>query len=406
MKIIKIETIKLEQHPRNLWIRIHTDEGIIGLGETNPKVKPVESMIHDVCSEILIGKDPRNIEQIWSLFYQAFNHHGYSGTEMRALSGIDIALWDILGKSVGQPIYRLLGGASREKINVYNTCVGYLSNNDRDRFLTEPEKLAEELMKQGIFTMKVWPFDELSRDFQGNYISPDLIKKGVEPFRRIRKAFGNQMELALEGHGRWNVTSAVRIVQELEEYGLLWSEDLIRPDNVEGLLELKQSSKIPLAASERLFTRYQYRHLVEKRAADIVIADIAWTGGITEAKKIAQLADTYQLPFAPHNCGGPVLHAATAHLCYNIPNLWMMETVRAFTDTHFDEIATNVPAVSNGFLTPNDLPGLGVELRSEIFNRSDISIRVTDTTDINGSEKQVYTMSNTGDPWKTVSSKA
>jgi galactonate dehydratase len=147
MHITKIETIKIRQHPRNLWIRIHTDEGIVGLGETNPKVGPVESMIHDVCAELLLGKDPRDIEQIWSTFYLAFNHHGYAGTEMRAISGIDIALWDILGKAAGLPVYRLLGGAARDKIKIYNTCVGYMTNNDRDRFLNEPEKLAEDLME-------------------------------------------------------------------------------------------------------------------------------------------------------------------------------------------------------------------------------------------------------------------
>ena len=404
MRISKIETLMLKEHPRNVWVRIHTDEGVVGLGETNAKPAPVSSMIHDVCAELLIGKDPRNIDQIWSSMYQIFNHHGYSGTEMRALSAIDIALWDILGKVSGQPIYRLLGGASRDRIKVYNTCVGYMGNNDRDRFLGEPEKLAEELLGKGISVMKIWPFDELSRDYQGQYISPEHLKKGLEPFRKIRQAFGEEMEFALEGHGRWNLTSAIRIAQALQEYNPLWVEELLPPDNVEAMIQLKNATITPIAASERIFTRFGYRSFLEKGATDVVIADPAWTGGISETKKIATLAETYQLPFAPHNCGGPVLHVAAAHLCYNIPNLWMMETVRAFYETYFDHIITNAPQVKDGYTQPPEGPGLGVELRPEVFERQDLISRVTEEV-ATGGEKQVYTTSSVGDPWKTGASK-
>ncbi|GKV65913.1 MULTISPECIES: mandelate racemase/muconate lactonizing enzyme family protein [unclassified Sporosarcina] len=405
MIITKVETIKLKEHPRNLWIRIYTDEGIVGLGETNPKIGPVESMIHDVCAELLLGQNPLEIEKIWNDFYLAFNHHGYAGTEMRALSGIDIALWDILGKVAGLPVYRLLGGASREKIKVYNTCVGYMSNNDRDRFLTEPEKLAEELLSQGITVMKIWPFDELSREHGGQYISPDLLRKGIEPIQRIRKSLGSEMEIALEGHGRWNLPSAKRVLRSLEEYDLLWSEDLIRPDRIQNLKELKNETSIPVAASERLFTRFEYSQLMEEQAADIIIADIAWSGGISEVKKIANQAEIYQLPFAPHNCGGPVLHAATAHLCYNIPNLWMMETVRSFIDTHFNDIASGIPKVIDGYLKPSDKPGLGIELRPTVLERDDVLVRVSHSSNTDASEKKVYITSSSGDPWKTSASK-
>ncbi|MDQ0338109.1 L-alanine-DL-glutamate epimerase-like enolase superfamily enzyme [Caldalkalibacillus uzonensis] len=392
MRITKIETLQLKEHPRELWVQIHTDEGIVGLGETNAKPAPVQELIHSLCAELLLGQDPRNIDHIWHTFYRVFNHHGSSGAEMRALSAIDIALWDILGKVLGQPVYRLLGGASREKIKVYNTCVGYMRYNDRDRFLKEPEKLAEELLKKGISVMKIWPFDELSRDFQGNYISPKLIEKGIEPFRKIRKAFGNEIELALEGHGRWNLTSAIRIAKALEEYKLLWLEDLMPVNNVKTIVKLKESTTIPIAASERLFTRYEYNDLLQEPAADIVIADPAWAGGISEVKKIASLADIAGLPFAPHNCGGPVLHAVCTHICYNIPNLCY--------ETYYSEIVTNAPLVVNGYIKPPQEPGLGVELRPEVFSRSDLVYRVTERVSTSG-EKQVYNISGDGDPWKT-----
>ncbi|MBP1933681.1 mandelate racemase/muconate lactonizing enzyme family protein [Ammoniphilus resinae] len=400
MRITKVETIQLKQHPRELILRIHTNEGIIGLGETNAKPDPVREMIHSVCAEILLGEDPRNIDKIWSTFYRVFNHHGFTGTEMRALSAIDIALWDILGKVFNQPIYRLLGGASRDKINVYNTCVGYMSNNDRDRFMTEPEKLAEELLKKGITNLKIWPFDELSKNYQGNYISPELMRKGIEPFRKIREAFGDQVGVALEGHGRWNLTSAIQIAKGLEEYKPLWLEDLVTIDNLDKLVKLKESTETPIGASERLFTRYGYQGLLEKGGADIVIADPAWTGGISEVKKIAAFAEVYGLPFAPHNCGGPILHVVNTHLCYNLPNLWMMETVRAFYETYYSDIITEVPEIIDGFICPPEGPGLGVELRPEVLQRSDLIYRVTDQNAGDG-EIKVYNTSGQGDPWKT-----
>lgn len=399
MKITKIETFRFKQHPRELIVQIHTDEGVVGLGETNAKPAPVEEMIHSICADMLLGQDPRNIELIWSNFYRSFNHHGCSGTEMRALSAIDIALWDILGKLAGQPVYRLLGGASRDKVKVYNTCVGYMNNNDRDRFITEPEKLAEELLEKGITVMKIWPFDELSSEFQGHYITNEMIKKGIEPFRRIRKAFGEEIELALEGHGRWNLTCATRIAQELEEYRLLWLEDITPVNNPDTLVKLKNSTNIPIAASERLFTRYEYHQVLEKGGADIVIADPAWTGGITEVKKIASLTEVYGLPFAPHNCGGPILHTVNAHLCYNVPNLWMMETVRAFYDTYYSDIITNVPQVVNGYICPPEGAGLGVELKPEVYKRSDLIYRVSEQSAGDG-ENKVYNTSGVGDPWK------
>ncbi|MBB6448676.1 L-alanine-DL-glutamate epimerase-like enolase superfamily enzyme [Geomicrobium halophilum] len=225
-------------------------------------------MIHSVCADLLMRGGPRNIEHIWFKLFRIFNHHGYAGTEMRALSAIDIALWDILGKISNLPVYRLLGGACRDEIKVYNTCVGYIDNDDRNKFMTEPEKLAEELLEKGIRVMKIWPFDELSADFQGQYIYPEMIKKGIEPFRKIRNHFGNEIELALEGHGRWNLPSAIRIAQELEELNLLWLEDMMPVTNVETIKQLKDAVNTPIGASERLFTRYQYQSLLNIYGAD------------------------------------------------------------------------------------------------------------------------------------------
>ncbi|WP_051302455.1 mandelate racemase/muconate lactonizing enzyme family protein [Salibacterium aidingense] len=399
MYITKIESYRMTGHPRELLVQIHTNEGITGLGETNAKPSPVQEMIHTIGADLLLGRNPLDIEAIWSSFYQTFNHHGSSGSEMRALSAIDIALWDILGKVSHLPLYRLLGGASRKKVQVYNTCVGYLNNKDRDRFINEPETLAEEFLEKGINTLKIWPYDELSKEYQGNYISPSSVKKGAEPFRKIKNAFGGDIELALEGHGRWNLPSAIRIAEELQPYQVCWLEDLTLVDNLETIKKLKQSTTLPVAASERLFTRFEYDQLLKTGAADIVIADPAWTGGISEVKKISAMTEVQHLPFAPHNCGGPVLHSVNTHICCNIPNLWMMETVRAFYETYYTEVVTEIPEVKQGYIQPLEKPGHGIELRKEFFQRPDLVQRVSETKEADG-EQQVYNTSGTGDPWK------
>lgn len=403
MHITKIETFQFEEHPREIIIQIHTNEGITGLGETNAKPSPVREMIHSICADILIGKDPRDIEHIWSIFYKSFNHHGASATEMRALSAIDIALWDILGKLANMPLYRMLGGKSREKIKAYNTCVGYQNNNDRDMFLEQPEKLAEELLEQGISAMKIWPFDELSREFNGQYISRDAVKKGAEPFRRIRKAFGHDMELIFEGHGRWNLPSAIRIARELEQYELLWMEDITAVNHIDTLSRLKEAVTVPIAASERLITRYPYQELLQKNAADIVITDPAWTGGISETKKLAAMAETFSLPFAPHNCGGPILHTVCTHLSFHLPNLFMMESVRAFYNGYYSDIVMNVPVVRDGFITPPEEPGLGLTLNPKVYDRKDLLYKSSEASS-SFSETAVYNTKGEGDPWKRGSS--
>lgn len=382
------------EHPHMMWVRVYTDEGFIGLGETRPRPSSARRVIHDILAGMLIGRDPRNIEGLWQDMFQALNYHGYAGSEMRAVSAIDIALWDILGQSCGQPIYRLLGGKSREAIPIYNTCVSYGAFNDRDRFVQEPGELAKELASEGIRGMKVWPFDESSIASRGQSITQENLKKGLAVFEKIRNAVGDKIEVALEGHGCWNLPTAIKIARAVEPYKLMWAEDLIPPNNVGALKQLRDSTTTPQCVSERLFTRYQHLPIMEQRVADIIISDLCWTGGISELKKVAHLAETYQLPLAPHNCGGPVQMFASAHVCINVPNLMTLETVRSFYRSYYGTIVAVKPRIENGLLYVNELPGLGTQLSDEFLSRTDISIEVTE------GEKAVQWTS--GDPWKKL----
>ena len=396
MKISKIETLRLGAFPNTLWVQIHTDTGLIGLGETFYIPGAVAAVIHDVAAPHLIGEDPLEIERHWHTLFHITNYYGYAGAEMRAISALDIALWDIAGQAMGQPIYNLLGGRVRDRIRTYNTCASYGDQDDYNAFLTDAGALAESLLSEGITAMKIWPFDQYASSQRtsavdtrrskhvpqdyftvGNHITPDQLKAGLEPIRKIREAVGDRMEIALELHSRWNLPSAIRIARACEPYDLLWFEDAITPDPVDDLARLVQETKVPICVSERLFTRYAFRQVLERKAAHIIMPDIIWTGGISESKKIAVMAEAYHLPIAPHDCTGPVNIFACLHLCASCPNTMIMESVRAFYRGYYDEIVTPNLDIREGYIHFTGTPGLGTKLRPEVFQRADASMQIS-----------------------------
>ncbi|HEX4488687.1 MAG TPA: mandelate racemase/muconate lactonizing enzyme family protein, partial [Terriglobales bacterium] len=314
MKITAIETIHLSRgvtvHAgpiQWLWVRIHTDEGLVGLGETYPNADSEKAIVHTRLAPILLGRDPSEIDLLWTDMFRNVNYSGWAGAEMRAISAVDIALWDLAGKAANQPIYKLLGGASRKSIRIYNTCYDHVD------FMKEPVRLAQELMDSGIKAMKIWPFDPVARETYGNHVTPAQIRQSAEPLRLIREKFGDSIAVAMEFHGFWNLPCAIQIAQALEPYTPMWLEEMLPQDNLAAYAELAHATKLPLCVSERLMTRWGFRELIENRAARIIMPDISWCGGISEAKKIATMAETHYLPIAPHNCGGPILHYASAH---------------------------------------------------------------------------------------------
>jgi galactonate dehydratase len=377
MKITAVETIYL---PRGinvhvgaityLWVRIHTDEGLIGLGESYPNAEAEAAIVHSRLAAVLLGRDPSAIDRLWADMFLAVSYSGWAGAEMRALSAVDIALWDLLGKVTGQPIYKLLGGASRQSIRIYNTCYDYLDFN------REPARLARELLNSNIKAMKIWPFDQVARQNDGNHISAEEIRQGSEPLRLIREEFGDSIDVAIEFHGFWNLPCAKKIAAALEPYKPMWLEEMLPQDNLAAYADLADSTDIPLCLSERLLTRWGFRELLENRAASIIMPDISWCGGISEGKKIATMAETYYLPIAPHNCGGPILHYATTHLSANVTNLYIMESVRRHYGKEYDGLVTKkLVAGPNGELPLPEGPGLGVELSSEVLTRKDAVVR-------------------------------
>jgi L-alanine-DL-glutamate epimerase-like enolase superfamily enzyme len=375
MKITSIETIHL---PRGitvhagpiqwLWVRIHTDEGLVGLGETYPHPEAEKAIIHHSLAQVLLGRDPLSIDRLWADMFQAISYSGWAGAEMRAISAVDIALWDLAGKAAGAPIYQLLGGASRSSIRAYNTCYDHID------FMTEPVRLARELLASGIHAMKIWPFDGIARETGGHYINADQMRRGLEPVRLIREELGDSMDIALEFHGYWNLPCAIRIAEAVGQYSPMWLEEMLPQDNLMAYKVLAQTTNLPLCLSERLMTRYGFRELLENRAARIIMPDICWCGGISEAKKIAMMAETYYLPVAPHNCGGPVLHCASTHLAANLTNLSILETVRRHYLEEYKGILTTDLALVDGVAPLPPGPGLGVDLDPDILMRPGVIV--------------------------------
>ncbi|HYI92511.1 MAG TPA: mandelate racemase/muconate lactonizing enzyme family protein, partial [Bryobacteraceae bacterium] len=239
-------------------------------------------------------------------------------------------------------------------------------------FLTEPVKLARSLLDQNIHAMKIWPFDPIARENHGQYITRQQIRTAIDPLRQIKEEFGDDMDVAMEFHGFWNLHSAIQIAQACEEYSPMWLEEMLPQDNLSAYAELAAATSLPLCVSERLMTRWQFRELLDNGAARIVMPDISWCGGISEAKKIAVSAETALRPIAPHNCGGPVLHAATLHLAANATNLFIAESVRRHYGDEYRSIVTNTnPIASDGWFDLPVGPGLGVELSPETLARPD-----------------------------------
>lgn len=287
MKITKIETINFTQGIQVhagavswLWVRVHTDDGLVGLGETYPAAEAAEAVIRTSLADVLLGRDPRQIDRLWADMLLKVGYHGWAGAEMRAISAIDIALWDLLGKLTGQPVYQLLGGKSRDRIRTYNTCYDHVYDFNR-----EAGKLAQDLLSMGVQAMKVWPFDQTALANQGQYITQAELESCLFPVRQIREAVGDTMDIAMEFHGYWNLPSAVKIARALELYRIMWLEEMLPQDNMSAYRHLAQETSIPQCLSERLMTRYQFREVIEQGIGQFVMPDICWCGGISEAKK-------------------------------------------------------------------------------------------------------------------------
>ena len=398
MKITALETVRVEEFPNLLWVRVFCDSEIAGLGETFFGPRATEAFLHETAAPLLLGESPADIERLNRKLQTYVGFRG-SGAEMRGLSAADIALWDLRGKILGAPLCDLLGGRCRDAVKTYNTCAGsrYVRSargqktenwgldaktkggdfEDLDAFLNRADELAEDLLSQGISAMKIWPLDSFAEKSDGRHVAPEDLKRGLEPFRKIRRAVGDKMEVMLECHGLWDVPAAVEVGCAAAEYSPHWIEDPVRQDSMSALAEARAAIPVRVAAGETVAGLWGFRDMMDARAADVVILDLGWTGGITQARKIAALAEAHGLPVAPHDCTGPAVFGASAHFSAAAPNAFWQESVRAFYNGWFNEVARGFPKAENGMIRPPDAPGHGVELNPDLFKRDDCIIRAS-----------------------------
>jgi galactonate dehydratase len=354
VKIRDIETVPVFGGGRDwVFVRVHTDEGIVGTGEgtLEGRARTIVAAVEEL-KDYIVGEDPRRIEHLWQIMYR---HAFYRGGPVMnsAISGVEQALWDILGKSLGVPVHQLLGGAVRDKIRVY-------ANGPRGN---TPEELAESslsLKERGFSAMKLVPFGPTKP-----LDSHQAIRRAVAIMEAVRAAVGPEVDLMVDAHGRLSPTMAIQIGQAIKDVGILFFEEPCLPENAATMETVARECGIPIATGERLFTKWGFRDILERQAAAVLQPDLAHCGGILEGRKIAAMAEVYYAGFAPHNPLSPVNMRASLHLDTVVPNFVIQEWV-ADDPTWRDEILVNPVVVKDGWVQVPNEPGLGTDLNEEV----------------------------------------
>ena len=397
--ITAIETVQpRDLFPGLLLVRIHTEDGLIGHGETYYCAEAVQAMIHDWMARRMLGEDALAIESHWRFLYERAANFGVRGTELRAISALDVALWDILGQACNRPIYRLLGGPVRDKILVYNSCgnpkygpskegrlgwpgMGIVGDpgplGDSWKLFNEPVALAQELVGLGYSGLKVWPFDGAAVQYGPSRIPHAEIERAVQPLRDIRDKVGMDLDIFVDGHAHFQLPAALRIADALREVKPLWLEDVLKMDNLDTLADFRRQSGMPISASEMLLTRADYNEALRKNAADYVMIDPTWVGGISETARIAHLAQTYNIPVSMHDCTGPLTLFAGLHVGAAVANCCYQETVRAQIQTIYHELIDTEVRIANGYVDVPRGPGLGVRLNPDLFKKDRPGYRIS-----------------------------
>lgn len=395
--VTALRTVRIAERPNLIWLEIETDDGRTGLGETFRGAQAVEAVLHEQVAPWLVGRDARHIEGISQHLSAPYLGFHSASAEVRAASAVDIALWDLAGQRQGEPVYVALGGGARDRVRAYNTCAGYAFNtssavrrsigsgdasagpyDDQVAFMRDAGKLAESLLSEGFTAMKIWPFDDFAAASGGQMITLPQLKEGLAPFRKIRQAVGDQIEVMCELHSLWGSHAASRICRALEDLGIFWAEDPIaKMDDARALADLRRQTRVPICGSETLGGVVPFRDLLAADALDMVMLDLAWCGGFSEGRKIAALAQAYAKPVAPHDCTGPVTLMAGLHLALHAPTAIFQEVVRASLSTWYRDLVTDLPVLKDGMALAPQAPGLGTRLQDAVKARPDATVRVS-----------------------------
>ncbi len=359
MKITKISTTVVNARMRNwVFVKVETDQpGLYGWGEATLewKTKSVVGAVEDL-SALLIGQDPRRVEHLWQTMHRQYFWRG-GITNFSALSGIDQALWDIKGKDLGKPVCELLGGPVRDTLRFYDHLGG---GSLEGMYKTgEPEdfaRLIQESVSRGFTAVKAMPIPvaELVE-------SADVLKKSARCVEAMRKAVGDKIDIMLDLHARTTAAAAIQFGRMLADYNLYWYEEPCWPEHVDALVEVSRALPFPIATGERLVGRWEFRELIEKRAVSVIQPDVSHCGGISEARRIAAMAETYGISVACHNPQGPVSTSASLQVGFATPNYLIQEVVRKDVPWRND-VVTEPIGMEGGLAHAPTAPGLGIDI--------------------------------------------
>lgn len=358
MKIIDFKTYAVYANYRNwVFVKIFTDEGIHGVGEATIewKTNAVLGAFQDL-KPYVIGNDPRDFE--WH-FFDTFRelYWRLDPVTLSAIAAIEMAMFDVTGKYYDIPCYRLLGGKMRDNIKIYGN--GWFSGS---KTIEDFAKKAKKAVDKGITALKWDPFGDAYWT-----ISRESLDNVLEIIGTVREVVGSKVDLMIEGHGRFNVRTALDIAKEIEQFNPFYFEEPVTPDVVDDTVEVRKRTRIPIATGERLFTKYMYREILEKKGADYIQPDVVHVGGLLELKKIAAMAEAYNVHVAPHNPNGPIATAANLQLCACIPNVTVLEML--LNDVPWrSEVTNETYDIEDGHIKIPNSPGLGIDIdESEIY---------------------------------------
>ncbi|MGA2267714.1 MAG: mandelate racemase/muconate lactonizing enzyme family protein [Bryobacteraceae bacterium] len=364
LKITEIRTAEVRVHGYQVHVNIHTDQGIIGQGETTDASQGNVPLIRSF-ARMLVGRDPLNIEAAFERIRTSGVFAGaQAGQYVTALSGIEIALWDIAGKALGLPVYQLLGGKVRDRVRIY------CDSGAREMIPGNERSLAriKQIQDLGFTAAKIdiddamdpARFDRVNWTASNGEIDHMLAKIAF-----TRENYPKNIDLAVDMHARYDATTGKRVAKEVEKFKLLWLEEPVPAENVDAMREVRASTSTPICCGENIYLRWGFREILEKRAADIIMPDFQKCGGLLEARKIADMAHTYYVPVAPHGVTSPIGMMATAHVCAAIPNFLVQQWHWIDTLDLWRNFVKEGEIIDKGFIRLPERAGIGVELNEE-----------------------------------------
>lgn len=347
-----------------VFVEIEAEDGQVGVGECSNWPRKGDVLVGHALRTVrdrVIGMDAGHIERIWQRLFRDHTYLGSRGLVTTVISGIDIALWDLKGKHLGRPVWDLLGGPVRDAIPLYT--------HPEAGAPSECAASAVELVGEGYEALKIDPFREF-RDRLTGYLGGTLsrrgLREGVETVQTVREAVGPDVEIMIDLRGNANVASAVEIIAALEPYDITWFEEPVPPESVAALAQVRAQTDANLCVGERLYTRFDVLPILEAGLVNHVMPDVCWTGGISELRRIAALAEAHYVPISPHNALGPVQIVAGAHVARTVPNLHRLEINSLWKD-RYDAAVSHDLDIRDGTLHLSDRPGLGIELDREFL---------------------------------------